>query len=80
VPVKQPSKISTWASWPEDVQATLHEWNRGRDHRLTFVRFGGTFKCPDCDQFCLAHGHGAARLDGIDYCDDCSQQQKARFR
>lgn len=73
VPVKPASNINTWAGWPDDVRDTLRTWNgRGSSHRLTFVWLGpSVFKCTDCGLFCKSHQHGAARLDGEFFCDDC---------
>jgi hypothetical protein len=77
VDVKPPSFFDRWGQWPATVEPTLREWNRGRTHRLTFVRMSVTFKCPDCDRFCCPHRHGAARLDGEFVCDDCLIQRAA---
>lgn len=77
VPIKPATDINTWSGWPVDVVETLRKWNRGR---LSFRRTQtgsifepdvATFKCVDCAQFCKAHRHGAAQLDGDWLCDDC---------
>ena len=68
VDVKQPSNIDNWGKWPEDVEATIRDWNRGKGLSFAWI---GTFKCEDCQKFCKAHRYGAAQLNGVPLCDDC---------
>lgn len=80
VPVKPPSQISTWDSWPKDVRSIIRHWNKKREVRLSFVRTLYTFKCDDCDTFCHAHSCGAAVFPGeLWVCDDCLIQRARRM-
>lgn len=81
VPIKPPSKIGTWDSWPEDVRPMIWGWNHHHPSgyrmmsALSFVRSNMVFKCPDCEQFCVPHANGAAVLLGTWLCDDCLIQR-----
>lgn len=67
VPVKPPSRITGWETWPSDVVPTLRRWNQGRG--LSFYSVSGVFRCPDCLEFCRQPL--AAHLKDVPHCDDC---------